>query len=147
MGVKCETTFQLDFEEFDESQRKAITDYFPTTISSANMITASNHIVHHGYHYFCRKRQCAIVLSVDDIENNPICWLVDAILYIKGEWILLLQKLLASYEPHFKSYIVKRSPVYICGRPVSPLHPRLETFILGGFLAVSLKHSVKNCAT
>lgn len=85
-----------------------------------------------------------IALDVDSVENEPIFWMVNYILYIEDSWILLLQKLTCSNEPHYKTYIVlERLPEYICMHPHSLLHPPLEVFLLAGYQAFSLRHVIR----
>ena len=140
--VESMSSFFFDMNELESEQRQCVKEYFNNDPSDNN-VRLSYHIIYHGYHFHCIKKQSIIPRGVDELENVPIFWKVYRILYVNEEWVLLLQKLLCSYEPHFKAYVVvKRLPEYVCTSPLSDLHPPLLTFILSGYEAVSLKHRI-----
>lgn len=142
--VICGSTSLCDVQYLDEQQRACLLDFCCCT-SFESSIVSSEHIIHCGYDYYTHEKQSVVVLSVDNVESDPVFWIINEILYVKGKWTLLLQKLVCSYEPHFRIYIInKRTTEYLCSKPVSPLHCPLEVFLLGGFQSIALKHVVMN---
>lgn len=142
--VLCGSTSLCDVKYLDEQQRACLLDFCCCT-SFEFPIISSEHIIYCGYDYYTRKKQSVIVLSVDNVESDPVFWIINEILYIKGSWMLLLQKLMCSYEPHFRIYIINnRTTEYLCTRPDSPLHRPLEVFLLGGFQSIALKHVINS---
>lgn len=142
MEVRCVSTTKFDIRELSYDQRKSITDFFEYHAESEESVRLAYHLVYGGYNFYCVKKQSVLALSVDE-EDDPIFWKITHVLYLNEQWIVLLQRLECSYEPHFKSYIIlQRCPEYVCVKPLSPLHPPMTSFILGGYEGFALKHKI-----
>ena len=84
-----------------------------------------------------------MILGMEAEDTMPVAWKITHILHARNRWVLLLQRVICAYEPHFKSYIVTgRTQEIICTQPISPIHPPLECFILAGYEAFSLRHAI-----
>lgn len=138
-------TYQLyktfSVEELDFGMRQSFVN-FGISVSCGEFLQSVNKLTYEGYNYFCYKKHTVIVSGVN-YEYNPIFWIIVHIFSISRQWIFILQRLECSSEPHFKSYIInKRLQEYKCVSPGSEFHPPLEVKMLGGFQAISLKHTI-----
>lgn len=142
--VECTSSEPFFLNELDFAHRESLSEHFDGNVSFEN-VKFSYHIKFDGYVYFCKKKQTVIVLDFDKDVNMPVFGIVTHILFLKGRWVLLIQKLVSSFEPHFNAFIVtERLPEVICKSPSSPIHPPLTVFILAGYQAVCLKHDISS---
>lgn len=144
--VKSALTSKFDFYELDCRQRNAVCAYVGVDLTDSDLreMILSKHITHGGFDYYCKDRQTALVLEGDQYRNAMDVGLVTHIFFVSEKWILLMQKANSSYEPHFKSFIIHtRSSEYFCQSLATSLHPPVDCFILGGYLAFTMKHIVK----
>lgn len=142
--VECTSSEPFFLNELDIAHRESISEHFDGNVPFKD-VKFSYRIKFDGYDYFCKKKQTVIVLDFDEDINMPVFGIVTHILFVKEKWVLLIQKLVSSFEPHFNAYIVtKRLSEVICKSPSSPMHPPLTVFILAGYQAVCLKHDISN---